>query len=350
MRNILIFSTLLSSLALPNLAASQQPQAPAVPVVLDAVQETEVVATMPITGNVFSQNDVQITAAISGQLTHVTEPGTQVKAGDVIATMDTAALSLQQAEQEALITRAQAQLNYLNTNLKRQQNLVKANTVSANTVEQTTSQRDVAASDLAVAKIRLQQIEEQLNRSAIKAPFDGVVSARLRRIGETVAAGTPLAAMMDMSQLEIRAQVPIRYVNHMQVGQSLAIHAFGVQQQGRIKSLVPSSQNQSQAYELRLAFDNAHDLAIGQLVSVAVPMKAPTQSLIVNQDALVLRENGTFVFKVNEDNTVEQVSVQANENVGNAIAIKAELKAGDQVVVRGADGLRPGAVVAVQKG
>ncbi len=349
MRTFLIISTVVTFVFSPIVWA-QQPQAPAIPVVLDSVQETEVVATMPITGNVYSQNDVQITAAISGQLTHVTEPGTQVKTGDVIATMDTAALSLQQAEQKALITRAQAQLNYLNTNLKRQQNLVKANTVSANTVEQTSSQRDVAASDLTVAQIRLKQIEEQLSRSIIKAPFDGVVSARLRRIGETVAAGTPLAAMMDMGQLEIRAQVPIRYVNHMQVGQSLAIHAFGVQQQGRIKSLVPSNQSQSQAYELRLAFDNQHRLAIGQLVSVAVPMKAAAQSLIVNQDALVLRENGTFVFKVNEDNTVEQVAVQANENVGDSIAIKAELKAGDQVVVRGADGLRPGAVVAIQKG
>lgn len=323
--------------------AQQPPKA--VPVVLDEVKSTEVVATMPITGHIYSRNDVQVTAAVNGMLLQVAAPGTMVKQGDVVAEMDTKPLQLQQAEQNALIKRAQAQLSYLETNLKRQQDLVKAKSISANSVEQTQSQRDVAASDLTVANIRLEQINEQLNRSVIKAPFDGVVSARLRRSGETVSAGTVLASLTDMSQLEIRVQVPLQFVNHVHVGQALDVFAYGIQQSGTVDSMVPNSQNISHAYEMRLAFDNVNALAIGQLVSVAIPMKASKTSLVVNQDALVLREKGTFVFRAKADNTVEQVAVVANENVGDLIAIDAALSAGDRVVVRGADGLQEGALI-----
>ena len=123
--------SVLSLLVAISSQAQQGTQPPAIPVVIDIVKQTEVVPTMPITGNVYSQNDIQITAAITGQLEFVAEPGTALELGDVIMKMDTAALKLQQAEQQALIKRAQAQLTYLESNLKRQQDLVKAQTISA---------------------------------------------------------------------------------------------------------------------------------------------------------------------------------------------------------------------------
>jgi RND family efflux transporter MFP subunit len=344
MKKLIILSLMMVSV----LQAQPQGQAAAIPVITDVVKQTEVVPTMPVTGNVFSVNDVQITAAISGQLAFVAEPGTVLKAGEVVARMDTTALELQQAEQQALTERAQAQLKYLETNLKRQQDLIKASSVSANTVEQTASQRDVAASDLKVAQLRLAQIEDQLNRAVITAQFDGVVADRLRREGETVSAGAVLAALTDVYNLEIRAQVPLRYAAFIQPGQTLDVFAYGVNQQGTVKSMVPNGSNRSQSHELRLAFDNIHGLSMGQLVSVSVPMYQARHSLVVNQDALVLRENGTFVFKVGADNTVEQVAIKARENVGEMIAIEAELEAGDQVVIRGADNLQPGASVEIK--
>lgn len=345
MKTVLFYTSMVTL----STASWAQQTAPAVPVILDTVKSSEVVATMPVTGHVYSRNDAQITAAVNGMLTQVVAPGTVLKAGDVVAKMDTQPLELQQAEQQALIDRAQAQLNYLNTNLKRQKDLIEVKSISANSVEQTQSQRDVAASDLKVAQIRLAQINEQLSRSVIKAPFDGVVSSRLRREGETVAAGSVLASLTDMTTLEIRVQVPLQYVNHVKIGQTLDVFAFGIQQKAEVEAMVPNSQNINHAYEMRLAFENMNGLAIGQLVSVAIPMKASKTSLMVNQDALVLRENGTFVFRVKDDQSVEQIAVEANENVGDLIAIDAPLKAGDQVVVRGADGLSEGAVVEVKQ-
>ncbi|MEZ5473019.1 MAG: efflux RND transporter periplasmic adaptor subunit [Marinicella sp.] len=332
-----------------QLSAQQAGNPPATPVVIDTVKKTEVVPTMPITGNIYSQNAIQITASVTGQIAYIAEPGTPLKPGDVIVKMETISLELQKAEQEALISRAQTQLDYLQKNLKRQQDLVKAKTISANAVEQTESQRDVAVSDLKVAELRLAQINDQLQRSEIKANFNGVVSSRLRREGETVAAGTVVAGITDMQKLEIRAQVPLRYAGFIQPGQQLDVFAYGVTQKATVKSIVPSDSNRNQSYELRLLFENQNRLTIGQLVSVSVPMYQARESLVVNQDALVLREQGTYVFKVEADNAVKQVQVNAQENVGDSIAIDGELQAGDQVVIRGADNLQNGHKVEIIK-
>ena len=96
------FFSLIGLLMAAGLQAQPQGQAPAIPVITDVVRQTEVVPTMPVTGHVFSVNDVQLTAAISGQLAYVAEPGTVLNAGDVVVRMDTTALQLQQAEQQAL--------------------------------------------------------------------------------------------------------------------------------------------------------------------------------------------------------------------------------------------------------
>ncbi len=325
-----------------------QPAPPATPVVTDTVKATDVVSTLPISGNVYSKNDLQITAGITGQLAFVTEPGTRVAAGDLVARMDTLSLELQKEEQLALISRARAQLQYLETSLRRQKDLVKADTVSANTVEQTESQRDVAASDLRVAELRARQIDDQLQKSEVRAQHDSIVSSRLRREGETISAGTVIGSLTDLSNLEIRVQVPLRYSGYLTPGQELDIYAYGVSQKGAVKSLIPNLDNRNQSYELRVEFPQSDAFSIGQLVTVAIPRHQARESLVVNQDALVLRENGTFVFRVTDDNKVEQVAVQTSENVGEFIAIEGQLAVGDTVVVRGADNLQEGFDVNIQ--
>ncbi len=328
--------------------AVAQPALPPATVVTDQVKLTSVVATVPVTGHVISQNAIQLTAAITGQLVEVAEPGTRVQRGDVVARFDTLGLELQQQEQQALIERAEAQLNYLQANLKRQQGLVNAKSVSQNVLEETRSQRDVAQSDLRVAQLRLRQIEDQLEKSVIRAGHDGVISQRNRREGETVAQGSVIGVLTDLDNLEVRAMVPLRYSVHVAVGQQVDIYAHERQLNGVVKSVVPAADLRSQAQELRLQLNREANLSVGQLVSVSVPVHAARESLVVNQDALVLRADGIYVFRVKEGNTVEQIEVQTHENVGDFIAIDGPLQPGDHVVVRGADGLNEGRAVSVQ--
>lgn len=82
-------------------------------------------------------------------------------------------------------------------------------------------------------------------------------------------------------------------------------------------------------------------------MSVAVPIRARKVSLVVPRDALVLRNNGAFVFRVNDDNVAERIAVELGDSSGEVIAVTGPLHEGDRVAIRGAENLREGNSVKV---
>ncbi|MFK8015870.1 MAG: efflux RND transporter periplasmic adaptor subunit [Gammaproteobacteria bacterium] len=344
MKPILLFAVV-GTMATALHAFAQQP-APASAVVIGLVEEANVTPTMPIAGTVFSRNDLQITAGVDGRLEFVAEPGTVVAAGDAVANIDVRPLTLQRAEQQAQGERARSQLAYLNGQVNRQRDLT---SVSATAREQTVSDRDVAASDLKIAQLRIEQIDEQLERATITAPFDGVIAARERRGGEDVARGTLLARLVDLNTLEVRVMVPLRFSGRVGVGDTLRLFGYENESTGRVRAIVPTLDARAQTFELRVdpVETTSSTLTIGSLVSVAVPMRTPAASLVVPRDALILRRDGAFVFRVNGDNTADRIAVETGDSLGEKVAISGSLVAGDRVVVRGAETLQDGGEVAI---
>ncbi|MEE8118152.1 MAG: efflux RND transporter periplasmic adaptor subunit [Gammaproteobacteria bacterium] len=329
--------------------AGPAPQMPPASVAVALVEQAVITPTLPVSGTVYSRNDLQITSSVDGQLEFVAEPGTMLAEGDVIASIDTFQLELQQAEQQAQHERAKAQLKFLDAQLKRQRNLAQQNTLAANELEQTQSQRDVAASDLRIAELRLRQIEDNLRRATIRAKFSGVVVQRLRREGEDVARGTPLARVTDLENLEVRVYAPLRFSGRVKPGDTLNIFGFQSEHLGRVRSVVPSVDQRSQSFEIRidLTAEAREQWAVGQLVSVAVPIQAGRESLAVPRDALILRRDGTYVFRINDEYVAERVKVATGDGSGDLIAVDGNLQEGDKVVIRGAETLSDGRQVTI---
>ena len=88
-------------------------------------------------------------------------------------------------------------------------------------------------------------------------------------------------------------------------------------------------------------------IAAGQLVSVSLPL-APANVLTVPRDSIVLREDGTFVMRINAENRAERVTIRVADATGQRVAVRGELKPGDRVAVRGAEALDDGESVAVR--
>jgi RND family efflux transporter MFP subunit len=342
-----ITRALASCLLLIAGAAVAQPDRPPSPVAIKLVQKTTMVPTIPITGSVYSRNELQITAGISGELQFAAEPGTQVVAGDVLARIDSTPLRLQRDEQEAALDRARAQLSYLDAQLKRQKDLASSQAFAANDLEQTQSTRDVAASDLRIAELRIKQIDDQLGRSEVRAKFSGVVTQRLRREGETIATGTVIGRVTDTENLEVRVLAPLRYSGRVRAGHSIGVFGYESRFVGIVRSVVPAVDTRTQAFELRIDLPQEAFSAwtIGQLVSAAIPMRAARESLVVPRDALILRQDGTFVFRVNADNKAERIAVTTGESAGDMVAVEGELSEGDKIVIRGGETLTEGSEV-----
>lgn len=336
------------SVLLSGTAPAQQQQPPKI-VQVTKVVRAKIAPTVSVPGTVYSRNDVQITAGIAGQLEMVAEPGTVIKKGEPVARIERTTLLLQRAEQEALLERADINVRQLESDLRRQRELEDSNLVSEFQLEQTEANRDLAKSDANITRVRIRQIDDQIRRSEVLAQFTGIVTQRLRRGGEDVARGDILARMTDTENMEVRAFVPLKHLPRTAVGDSISVYEGENRHDGTIRALIPTGDVRSQTFEARIDLPDPARRAwtVGQLVSVAIPIKAGEPALTVPRDALILRQNGQFVYRINDENRAERVYVEIGDSQGNLIAVSGALRAGDSVAVRGAESLSEGAEVQV---
>jgi RND family efflux transporter MFP subunit len=345
--HIAITSAFLASFCAGQALAQAEPDAMLITV-------TEVVAAsvaprVPAAGMVFSRNETQITAGMAGRLEWLAEPGDAVNAGEAVASFDCEMLGLQRERQLAEADRAKVNLVTLTRESERLELLRESSAISELQLERTQADRDLAAGDLRIAQITIRETESQLSRCTIRAPFSGVVTQRLRNAGEDVERSTVLAAMTDTRNLEVRASVPIRHLPRMLVGGLAEVKLNELRLEGRIRTVVPAANSQSQTFEVRLDLPEGAPqvVAAGQLVSVSLPL-SPSASLTVPRDSVVLREDGAFVMRINSEQKAEQVSVEVTEANGDHVAVRGALESGDRVAVRGAESLEDGELVAVQ--
>lgn len=340
---------LLAVVLIVSAAASAQQPPPAKMVQVAEVIRTEIVPTVSVPGTIYSRNDVRITAGVAGQLEMVAEPGTIVQKGDPVARIDRSTLLLQRAEQEALLERAEISLRQLNSDLRRQRELGGSNLVSEFQIEQTESNRDLAQSDANITRVRIRQIDDQIRRAETLAQFTGIVTERLRREGEDVSRGEVLGRMTDTQNMEARAFVPLKHLSRTSVGGNISVFESEHEFQGTIRALIPTGDVRSQTFEARIDLpDVAVDSwTVGQLVSVAIPIRAGESTLTVPRDALVLRQNGQYVYRINSENIAERIHVDIGDTQGELIAVRGALLEGDSVAIRGAESLSDGAPVRI---
>jgi RND family efflux transporter MFP subunit len=237
----------------------------------------------------------------------------------------------------------------LNSQLRRQQELQGSSLVSEFELEQTEANRDLAVADAKLIKVRLRQIDDQIRRADVRAPFSGVITSRQHRTGEDVARGEVLAQMTDIVNMEVRAFVPLKHLPRTVVGESIDVFATDTQFSGSIRSLVPTGDIRSQTFEARidLPLDASAAWTVGQLVSVGIPIRTGKQTLAIPRDALVLRQEGSYVFRINDENKAERISVDIGASSGDLIGVTGLLTEGDRVAVRGAENLSEGAEVKI---
>ena len=119
--------------------------------------------------------------------------------------------------------------------------------------------------------------------------------------------------------------------------------------EGQIRALVPTGDVRSQTFEahIDLPASARNSWTVGQLVSVAVPIRPRASTIAVPRDALVLRHDGSFVFRISEENIAERIAVEIGDSAGDLVAVTGPIDAGDRVAIRGAENLQEGAAVRI---
>ena len=302
-----------------------------------------------VAGTVVSRNDARLAAEVNGRLLEVADVGTVVARGEMVARIEDTAIRLRKDELQAEVERALARLKYLESEERRYVQLAESNLAAVTKLEETRSNRDVSRGDLRVARSRLAQLEDQLSRTRIKAPFSGIVVERLMMPGERVDTGRNIVRLVDQQHLEVIARAPLEYYSYVRPGQQLVLRTGSTVTSGLVRTVVAVGSENTHQFELRLDIEN-NRFPVGQTLRVSIPTSDVREALVVPRDALVLRPGSISVFVVDNDQKAKQVMVTTGIGAGDQIEVSGDLADGDTVIIRGNERLRPGQTVSIMEG
>lgn len=315
------------------------------PVVVSVAAERLLAPVTAYPGTVISKNQARLAAELDGRLEWVADVGTVARKGETLARLDNVLLKQSLLADEAAVARERARLEYQSAEVRRLTSLVKRKSVPESDLDEAVANRNMTRAEIAASEARAALTREQLDRTRVRAPFDGVITERHLQGGEWAESGAAILRLVDTTSLEVQTWIPVGALKYVREGSKLMLVGNPSNAVGTVRTIVPVGDNRSRLYELRLVFDNG-GWPVGADVRVAVPSAEPRKVLAVPRDALVLRRDGTTVYRIDDEGLAERVPVNTGIAVGELIEVDG-IVPGDKVVIRGGERLRPGQNVTI---
>ena len=332
---------------------------------VDPVITEPLAQTVAILGRIVAKEEGPVAARVAGPVAEITvEVGDRVEAGALLAVLDTTRLGLDRALAEADVRTAEAELMAARRELElvelertRLVQLEGSAAFSRARLDDKAKEATVAASRIEAAEARLVRArvmrdyrDADLADAEIRAPFPGVVVARHVSAGAHVQVGEPVVSLVDDVDIEVEADVPAERLVELDAGVAVTFEiAGGGTYEAVLRAIVPMENPLTRTRAVRFAAANGgltRARAIGQSVTVSLPVGAPRDVVTVHKDAVTVSLDGRQVFAVASDDTAQPRLVTLGAEIGERFEVLDGLEPGDLVVVRGNERLRPGQAVA----
>lgn len=317
--------------------------------------------TQQFVGQVISNEAGVIASEVSGRVMQVkVKVGDHVKAGDILAEIDTARLEIEVnlakarvQEQEATVKAQSLLLQQAELNLKRQKRLVDTPAYSkADLEDREISLANVKAELLAreaeLARYKAEYTLANLNleRAQIRTLYAGIVTEKKVQPGAYISEGSDIAVVVNEKALEIEVNVPRKLLSAIQDRKTIDILVNNQRSTTQLRAIVMSENILSRTISLRLVPDAKliDGLIPNQSVEVFIPLAENKTVLTISKDALINRKGQFFVFVI-EDNKAVIKEVSLGNPIGARFEIVQGVKEGDLVVIRGNERLQPGQAV-----
>ena len=325
-------------------AADPATERPVVEVGTVSVRAVSVESWIP--GSIVSRADARIATIIAGQVVWIAEVGTLVRQGEPIARLDDTLPRLRLEDLRAQVARARAQRDVSSSQLERFNRLAATQALSASQLEDARAQREMSSDDLARAEAQLREAQYDIAQSLIRAPFPGVVTERFIQRGEYLQVGAATVRLVNTGDIEARATAALDLAANVHPGQTVTVRDHGVEKSGRVRTVVPVGDDRSRQFEVRVTLADPQWL-VGTPVEVSLPSTAARTAVTVPRDALVIRQNHSYVLRVTPANTVEQLDVTPGAGMADSVEVSGPLSPGDRLVIRGGERLASGQAVRV---
>lgn len=315
------------------------------------VAQSELSQGPMISGSLQPVTKAELNAEVSGIVTKIfKDNGDSVKAGELLVQLDQTTyrdklLSAQESERSASVTADQAQKQ-----LRRMQQLNKQNLVTAEVLEAAEIKANQASSDLASAKARLVEARQQLERTEVRAPFSGVISARKASAGDTAQIGKALMVMIDPSSMRFEGFIAADQVGSVKVGQSVNFKVNGYPNQrftGTINRINPQANELTRQVQVFVELSKQDSLVAGLYAEGFIDV-AIQQSVMLDASAVVREGDNTFVWLVaNNKLTKLPVKLGIRDPRFGTFQVLDGVKVGDAILRHPVGGVKDGIAVTI---
>jgi len=340
---------LLASCGKPGKAGASRPEgAPSRAVRVARVEARPMERTLQVVGNLSAHEETTVAAQVAGQVEkyHV-DLGDSVAAGQELALIDTTAYEALGRQSAANVAKARANATNAAQNLKRIQDLQRERIASGSDLDQA-----VAESDAAQAEVRSTEAGDAIarlnvERSRVKAPFDGAVAERIGSVGAYAAVGTPIVRVVKTHPLRLRLEVPEREATLVRAGQSVRVSVEGDTNvyAGTLARVAPALRESSRVLMVEADVPAQGNLRPGLFARAEIIVNATEPALSLPANTLVTFAGLEKVVLIENGKALEKTVVTGRRG-DSWVEIVSGLNAGQTVVLDPA-GLRTGQPVTV---
>lgn len=316
-------------------------------------------ATLDLPGRFEAYSRASLYARVSGYLkSWKVDIGAPVKAGELLAEIETPDLDQQILQAKADLVSAQANATLAASTAKRWTSMLTSNYVSRQDVDEKTGDLATKQALVKAAQANVDHMQALKGFTRIVAPFDGVITARQTDVGALInvggGAGQELFVVSDTRKLRVYVSVPQNYVPSIPPGTKATITA--PEHPGR--TYLATVESSSQAVNatsgttlMQLAVDNANgELLPGGFADVSLDLPRNGGSLNIPASALMFDKGGLRIATVGTDNKIVLKTVTIKRDLGKLIELGSGLATGDRVIESPPDGVADGDVVRIAEG
>jgi len=315
-------------------------------------KDLNVIPLLP--GQTEAYTDAPIFAQTSGYLrTWHYDIGAKVKAGDVLAEIDTPEVDQQLAQAQAQLKVAEAALNLSEVTWRRNQELFNRKVIAVQDYDTAADTYRENQAQVMVDQANINQLEALEAFKIVRAPFNGIVTARNTDLGDYIASGsgTQLFRMQQTSPLRVYVSVPQVFAQMVKIGTEgdLTLDEFpGRKFVGRVTNTARAIDPTSRTLLTELQVPNeTGELFPGAYAQIALKVTNNPGILTIPSNALLFRSEGTTVGVVDANNKVRIRKITINLNLGNEFEVSQGLSETDQVILNPSDSLADGMSVKI---
>ncbi len=330
-------------------------EAPA-PVGTFALKRGKLASSLQVPGELVAFRDVDIYAKVSGFIkTMSVDVGSDVRQGQLLALAEAPELSAQLASADSKLKAQEALVIASKANYERVAEASKlAGAVSKNDVDQALAKRNSDNAQLEAAKSAYREVSDLKKYLEIRAPFDGIISARNASTGAYIGPSGkgsefPLFVLTDQKRLRLVISVPEAYTGYVNLNDpvNFTVNAFPDRKfTGQVKRQAGALDKKLRSERVEVdVLNNEKKLLPGMVAEVSIPLPTKSNTFIVPKSAIVNSTTGVYIIKI-IDHKAAWVPVKRGLEADEKVEIFGQLTEGDQIITTASEEIRDGSPVA----